>query len=98
MVQIVPNYASVVATVLAVEASGADPAMDMVTLQVGELKDHQQYPNLVRLPPDNRLQVTIKRGTREALGLKKGTKISALVRAAGGSRYYFNDDSIKATS
>jgi hypothetical protein len=95
MVQIIPNYASVVATVLTVETSDVDKAMDTVTLQINELKDHQHYPNLIRPLPDNRLRVTIKRSAREALGLNKNTKISALVRAAGGNNYYFNDGSIE---
>ena len=93
MVQIIPNYASVTAAVLAVEAF--DDAMDVVTLQIDEIKDHQNYPNLIRPLPGNRLKVTIKRSAREALELEKGSRISALVRAAGLDNYYFNDDSIR---
>lgn len=95
MVAIVPNFASVVATVEAVERSGSDEAMDIVMLQISELKEHRDYPNLIRPLPRNRLRVTIKRATREALGLNKGTTLSAVVRAAGGDKYYFVDNSIK---
>ena len=95
MVSIVPNYASIVATVVAVEPSAFDPAIDLVTLHFSELRNYQQYPNLVRPLPGDLLRVSIKRTTRETLGLKKDIKVSGLVRAAGGDKYFFNDDSVK---
>jgi hypothetical protein len=95
MVAIIPNFASVTGTVEAIEPSDFGDAFDTVTLSISELTTHENYPNLVRPLAGNRLKIFLRRATREALGLTKGVRLSAVIRAAGGDKYYSVDDSVK---
>lgn len=95
MVNIIENWTEVTGEISAIDFEQTPKGFVTVTLRILEMKEFKHYLNLLRPNAENEIPVKLVSNVTQALNLKKGIKINAVIRAVGLNNYFFKQDSIK---
>lgn len=93
MVKMIENWVVLKGTVIAVSESSL-LNFDTVKVAVNEVKNHEDFPNLIGRPDQQELEIKITSAKVALLHLKPGDEISGIVRMAGPNQFFFAEDSI----